>query len=61
MTEKYPALAFQSMPVGAGYARPEQRFPEGLTADSPALAAMTDLREITALTVEPTNTLAATR
>jgi CBS-domain-containing membrane protein len=61
MTEKYPALAFQSMPVGAGYARPEQRFPEGLTADSPALAAMTDLREITALTVERTNTLAATR
>lgn len=61
MTEKYPALAFQSMPVGAGYARPEQRFPEGLNADSPALAAMTDLREITALTVERTNTLAATR
>lgn len=61
MTEKYPALAFQSMPVGAGYARPEQRFPEGLNADSPALAAMTDLREVTALTVERTNTLAATR
>ena len=61
MTDKYPALAFHSMPVGAGYARPEQRFPDGLDADSPALAAMTDLREVTALTVERTNTLAATR
>jgi CBS-domain-containing membrane protein len=61
MTDKYPALVFHSMPVGAGYARPEQRFPDGLHADSPALAAMTDLREVTALTVERTNTLAATR
>jgi CBS-domain-containing membrane protein len=61
MSDKYPALAFQSMPVGAGYARPEQRFPAGLSPDSPALDAMTDLRRVTALTVERTNTLAATR
>jgi len=49
------------MPVGAGYARPEQEFPSGLNADSPALAAMTDLRRVTALTVERSNSLAATR
>lgn len=61
MTEKHPALTFHSMPVGAGYARPEQQFPGGLSIDSPALAAMTDLRKVTALTVERTNTLAATR
>lgn len=61
MTEKHPALPFHSMPVGAGYARPEQQFPGGLSVDSPALAAMTDLRKVTALTVERTNTLAATR
>lgn len=61
MSDKYPALTFHSMPIGAGYARPEQRFPGGLAPDSPALAAMTDLRTITALTVERSNTLAATR
>jgi len=61
MSERYPALPFHSMPVGAGYARPEQSFPGGLNADSPALQAMTDLRKITALTVERTNTLSATR
>lgn len=61
MSEKYPALSFHSMPVGAGYARPEQTYASGLTADSPALEGMTDLRKITALTVERTNTLAATR
>lgn len=61
MTEKYPALTFRTMPVGVSYSRPEQDFPGGLTAGSPALAAMTDLRKITALTVERSNTLAATR
>ena len=49
------------MPVGAGYARPEQTFPGGLSATEPAIEAMTDLRRSTALTVERTNTLAATR
>lgn len=61
MSDKYSALAFHSMPIGAGYARPEQQFPGGLAADSPAPQAMTDLRQVTALTVERTNTLAATR
>jgi hypothetical protein len=61
MTEKYSPLNFDSMPIGAGYSRPEQHFPGGLTPDSPAIEAMTDLRRITALTVERTNTLAATR
>lgn len=61
MSTQYPALDFQSMPVGAGYARPEQAYPDGLGLDSPALDAMTDLRRVTALTVERTNTLAATR
>jgi CBS-domain-containing membrane protein len=61
MSEKHPALDFHSMPIGAGYARPKQHFPGGLSVDSPALQAMTDLRKVTALTVERTNTLAATR
>ena len=61
MSDKFPPLNFQSMPVGAGYSRPDQQFPGGLTTQSAALAAMTDLREVTALTVERTNTLAATR
>ena len=61
MSDKFPPLSFQSMPVGAGYSRPDQQFPGGLTTQSKALTAMTDLREVTALTVERTNTLAATR
>lgn len=61
MSEKYPALAFHSMPVGAGYSRPDQFHTEELSLDSPALDAMTDLRTVTALTVERSNTLAATR
>lgn len=61
MKHDYPALTFHSMPVGIGYARPEQVFRSGLSVDSPALDAMTDLRRNTALTVERTNTLAATR
>ena len=61
MSDKYPALDFESMPIGAGYARPDQQFTSGLNPDSPALKAMTDLRQVTALTVERTNTLAATR
>lgn len=61
MSDNYPVLTFHSMPVGAGYARPEQEYPGGLNTQSPALDAMTDLRRVTALTVERTNTLAATR
>jgi CBS-domain-containing membrane protein len=49
------------MPIGAGYARPEPPVAGALTLDSPALDAMTDLRKVTALTVERTNTLAAAR
>ena len=59
MSDKYPALSFDSMPVGVSYTRPSQPRPEGLTLDSPALGGMTDLRVLTALTVERTNTLSA--
>lgn len=61
MTTKYPALTFHSMPIGVTYTRPRQHYPDRLTLESPAVDGMTDLRRITALTVERTNTLAATR
>jgi hypothetical protein len=61
MTKHYPALRFHSMPVGVTYARPQQHYPERLSLDNPAVEGMTDLRMMTALTVERTNTLAATR
>lgn len=61
MSTKFTPLDFHNMPTGAGYSRPEQQYPGGITVDSPALDAMTDLRKITALTVERTNNLAATR
>ena len=58
---QYKSVPFQSLPVGATYSRPVFERPKGLTADSPAVEAMTDLRRVTALTVERTNTLSATR
>lgn len=61
MNTRYPPLAFTNMPIGAGYSRPEPAVQAGLSLDSPALDAMTDLRKVTALTVERSNTLAATR
>ena len=61
MIQRYQPLSFHSMPGGAGYARPLPPAPAPLSLDDPALAAMTDLRRQTALTVERTNTLAATR
>jgi hypothetical protein len=61
MSDRYPALTFHNMPVGISYARPRQHYPRDLRLDSPAVEGMTDLRHVTALTVERTNTLAATR
>lgn len=61
MTTRYPALHFQSMPIGVTYTRPHQHYADSLSLESPAVEGMTDLRMITALTVERTNTLAATR
>lgn len=61
MTTGYPALCFKSMPIGVTYTRPHQHYPVDLKLDSPAVEGMTDLRMVTALTVERTNTLAATR
>lgn len=58
---QYKSVPFQLLPVGATYSRPVFERPTGLTADSPAIEAMTDLRRVTALTVERTNTLSATR
>ncbi|HID81801.1 MAG TPA: CBS domain-containing protein [Chromatiales bacterium] len=58
---KYKSVPFKSLPVGATYSRPVTKWPEGLTADSPAIDVMTDLRKVTALTVERTTTLSATR
>jgi CBS domain containing-hemolysin-like protein len=61
MSDQYPALPFHSMPIGISYARPRQHYTHDLRLDSPAVEGMTDLRRVTALTVERTNTLAATR
>lgn len=61
MSDRYPALTFHSMPIGVSYSRPRQHYPHDLKLESPAVEGMTDLRRVTALTVERTNTLAATR
>jgi len=59
MRATYRALTFHHMPMGVSYASPEGKAPEHLTLDSPAVQGMTDLRAITALTVERTSTLGA--
>ncbi|MGF1546620.1 MAG: CBS domain-containing protein [Thiotrichales bacterium] len=60
-THTYHALPFRELPVGASYSRPKFEMPERLASDDQAVQAMTDLRRITALTVERSNTLLATR
>ncbi len=60
-TTPYQALTFSELPVGATYSRPRVDLPSHLSPDDPAIQAMTDLRRVTALTVERTMTLAATR
>ncbi len=46
-------LPLHPLPAAAGYFEPSQEFVERLTMDSPAAAAMTDLRQQIAQTVEP--------
>lgn len=61
MSDRYPASTLHYRPVGISYARPRQHYPRDLRLDSPAVEGITCLGHVTALTVERTNTLAATR
>ncbi len=53
MIEKYKALHTASLKRGIGYYRLSEELPRNLTPDSPAVQVMTDLKRVTAFTVEP--------
>ena len=52
MAQDYQALSFHHLENGASYFRPRQSLPERVTAEDSALAAMTDLSQVTAYTTE---------
>lgn len=53
MSEKYKALRSASLKPGIGYYRLSEELSKNLTPDSPAVQVMTDLKRVTAFTVEP--------
>ena len=57
MAQDYQPLPFHRLDSGASYFRPRQSLPERVTAADPALAAMTDLGQVTAYTTELTTPL----
>jgi len=57
MAQEYQPLPFHRLDSGASYFRPRQSLPERVTTADPALAAMTDLNQITACTTELTTPL----
>lgn len=61
MSQNYTPLDFHNLPVGTTYSRPAETFPAKVKLEDSCMPSMTDLRKITALTVERTNTLHATR
>ena len=57
MAQDYQPLPLHRLDSGASYFHPRQSLPERVTADDPALAAMTDLSQVTAYTTELTTPL----
>jgi CBS-domain-containing membrane protein len=53
MIREYLPLPVSMLQPGVTYQRPSQHLPERVTMDSPAVEVMTDLRQVTALTIEP--------
>jgi len=53
MTDEYRALELHPLPAGSSFCRPWQEFPARVAMDSPALETMTDLRQMTAVTIPP--------
>lgn len=54
MRKEYATLPLFSLQAGASFFRPHQAPLEGVTLDSPAVFVMTDLRQVSAITIEPT-------
>lgn len=59
MLEKYRALRSVRLMPGIDYYRLAEELPKNVSADSPAVHVMTDLKRVTALTVAPDVTIGA--
>ena len=57
MLRDYPALTPKRLNAGVGYAQPTGNLPERVTLDDPAIRAMTDFREVTAIVILPGDTV----
>jgi CBS domain-containing protein len=57
MLRAYPALPMCRVPAGAGFRAPEQRMPDRVGVDDPALDVMTDLAHVSAVLIRPTDTI----
>ena len=55
--KNFKPLKFHSLETGATYFRPRQELPEHINETNPAVDTMTDLRQVTAYTVELTTPL----
>lgn len=53
MSRDYSPLPVSMLRPGVTYRRPSQHLPERVSMDSPAVEVMTDLRQVTALTIGP--------
>lgn len=53
MSTQYVPVAFRPLSGPSGFFRPRQELPERVKLESPAVMSMTDLRQVSALTVEP--------
>lgn len=61
MESQFKPLELTSLEKGIGYCRPAPQVPVTITLNDPALSGMTDLREITLLTVKMTTPLVNAR
>ncbi|CDI02295.1 MAG: CBS domain-containing protein [Candidatus Competibacter denitrificans] len=57
MKHAYQALPLHGLDRGIHHARPKQQLPRRITIDDPALSVMTDLCQITAITIDLTTPL----
>jgi CBS-domain-containing membrane protein len=57
MIRDYPPLPEYRLQPGSSYRHPTQVLPERVTLESPAVDSMTDLRQVTAVTIEPHATI----
>lgn len=51
MHNRFQSLPFHALAPAARHVRPRQQFPDTVTADTPAVFVMTDLRQVPAVTV----------